>query len=87
LTHASKVIALGNFVEVDRFADCAGAADAVPSRSWAGSSNSRLPHRIVMRLGRSSWLRASRDTLPAWVAVAFLRLNVPVGSWLCENEI
>ena len=28
-----------------------------------GFSNGRPPHRIVMRLGRSSRLRASRDTL------------------------
>jgi len=39
LTHLTEVVALGHFVEVDRFADLqAGAAMRIPSRSWASSA-------------------------------------------------
>jgi hypothetical protein len=38
LTHVSEVVALGYFVEVDCFADCAGTADADSQPILAGSA-------------------------------------------------
>jgi hypothetical protein len=51
LTHLTEVVALGHFVEVDRFADLLAWRCGFPPM-LGKFSNSRPPHRILMRPGR-----------------------------------